>query len=290
MTVEEVRELLELNEKHQVKNTVQNAETILSNDPYLRGCVRYNEFTQRIDLAKDMHWERNGDGPSITDDDIFNLHLYFSRTYGFNSLNLIDEAVHIVSRRYAYHPIRDVLNSLVWDGKERIRNALHHFLGAEADDYSYGILLNFMLGAAARIFHPGEKYDLMLCLVGDQGAGKSSFFRFLAMNDDWFTDDMKDVEKGDVFEKLEGHWIVEMSEMLAVNNARSIEALKGFLSRTKEAYRTRYAKYSRDRPRQCVFGGTTNKMCFLPGDRTGNRRFMPIRCNISEPEVFILDM
>ena len=289
MTVKEVKDLLELNEKHQVKNTVLNAETILSYDPYLRGCVRYNEFSQRIDLAGGMHWVRNGDGPSITDEDLFNLHLYFSRTYGFNSLKLIDEAVHIVARRYSYHPVRDALNSLVWDGKERIRNALHHFLGAEASDYSYGILRNFMLGAVARVMNPGEKYDLMLCLVGNQGAGKSSFFRFLAMNDDWFTDDMREMEKGDVYEKLQGHWIVEMSEMLAVTNVKSEEALKSFLSRTRENYRTPYAKYSKDRPRQCVFGGTTNKVNFLPGDRTGNRRFMPIRCNITEPEVFILD-
>ena len=77
--------------------------------------------------------------------------------------------------------------------------------------------------------------------------------------------------------------------MLATNNAKSNEAIKSFLSRQKETYRTPYERYPKDRPRQCVFAGTTNKVSFLPGDRTGNRRFLPISCQESEAEVFILD-
>lgn len=124
---------------------------------------------------------------------------------------------------------------------------------------------------------------------GDQGAGKSTVFRLLAVEDEWFTDDLKDLESGKVFEKLQGHWIIELSEMLATNNARSNEAIKSFLSRQKEIYRTPYEHYPKDRPRQCVFAGTTNKNSFLPSDRTGNRRFLPIACRASEVEVFILD-
>ena len=120
-------------------------------------------------------------------------------------------------------------------------------------------------------------------------SGKSTFFRLLAVEDEWFTDDLKDLESGKVYEKLQGHWIIELSEMLATNNARSNEAIKSFLSRQKEIYRTPYERYPKDRPRQCVFAGTTNKISFLPSDRTGNRRFLPIACNESEAEVFILD-
>ena len=126
-------------------------------------------------------------------------------------------------------------------------------------------------------------------MVGDQGAGKSTFFRLLAVDDEWFTDDLKDLESGKVYEKLQGHWIIELSEMLATNNAKSNEAIKSFLSRQKEIYRTPYERYPKDRPRQCVFAGTTNKISFLPSDRTGNRRFLPIACQENEAEVFILD-
>ena len=289
MTTEEVDDLLERNDKGQVRNLITNAETILSYDPLLRGGICFNELTQRVDVVKQLGWNRGSSGPGLDDNDMNNIHLYCERTYGITSLKLIEEAVHIVANRNRFHPVRDFLNSLKWDGQPRIRYALHHFLGADTSDYTCEILKFFMLGAVSRVFMPGIKFDYIICVVGDQGAGKSTFFRLLAVDDDWFTDDLKDLESGKVYEKLQGHWIIELSEMLATNNARSNEAIKSFLSRQKEIYRTPYERYPKDRPRQCVFAGTTNKISFLPSDRTGNRRFLPIACQESEAEVFILD-
>ena len=288
-TVEEVEMCLQKTAKGQVRNCVTNAEMILSYDPLLRGGIRYNELTQRVDIVKQLGWNREKDGGTLTDNDLFNIHLYCERTYGVSNLNVIEEALHIVANRNAYHPVRDFLNSLEWDGKERVRYALHHFLGADTSDFTYELLKFFMLGAVSRAFRPGVKFDYILCLIGQQGAGKSSFFRLLAVNDEWFTDDLKDLESNKVYEKLQGHWIVELSEMLAANNAKSNEVIKSFLSRQNESYRTPYERYPKDRPRQCVFAGTTNKVSFLPHDRTGNRRFLPIECMENEAEVFILD-
>ena len=278
-----------MTEKGQVKSNITNAELILSYDPLLRNAIRFNELTQRVDIVKPLGWDRGYSGKALTDNDLYNIHLYCERAYGISSLKLIEEALHIVANRNSYHPVRDFLNSLEWDGQERIRFALRHFLGADASDYTYEILKFFMLGAVSRAFKPGIKFDYIICVVGDQGAGKSTFFRLLAVDDEWFTDDLKDLESGKVYEKLQGHWIIELSEMLATNNAKSNEAIKSFLSRQKEIYRTPYERYPKDRPRQCVFAGTTNKISFLPSDRTGNRRFLPIACQESEAEVFILD-
>ena len=113
-------------------------------------------------------------------------------------------------------------------------------------------------------------------ILGCPGAGKSTFFRFLAIKDDWFSDDLRKLDDDSVFEKLQGYWIIEMSEMIATANAKSIEEIKSFLSRQKENYRIRYDKFASDRLRQCVFGGTSNTMDFLPLDRSGNRRFLPV--------------
>ena len=176
----------------------------------------------------------------------------------------------------AYHPIQDVLNSLVWDGKPRIHSCLHHFLGADESDYVEEMLKHFLLGAICRVFHPGSKYEELLCLVGGQGAGKSTFFRFLAIQDEWFSDDLKKLDDDKVFAKLQGHWIIEMSEMLATSNAKSIEEIRSFISRQKETYRTPYETQPKDRLRQCVFGGSSNTLDFLPLDRAGNRRFLPV--------------
>ena len=185
--------------------------------------------------------------------------------------------------------IRDVLNSLMWDGMPRIRSCLHHFLGADESDYVEEMLKHFLLGAIRRVFHPGSKYEELLCLVGGQGAGKSTFFRFLAIQDEWFSDDLKKLDDDKVFAKLQGHWIIEMSEMLATSNAKSIEEIRSFISRQKETYRTPYETQPKDRLRQCVFGGSSNTLDFLPLDRAGNRRFLPVMIYPEKAEVHILE-
>lgn len=204
-----------------MRNLITNAETILSYDPLLREAIRFNELTQRVDIVKPLGWDRGSSGPGLEDNDMNNIHLYCEKTYGITSQKLIEEAVHIVANRNRFHPVRDFLNGLEWDGLPRVRYALHHFLGADTSDYTYEILKFFMLGAVSRAFRPGIKFDYIICVVGGQGAGKSTFFRLLAVDDEWFTDDLKDLESGKVYEKLQGHWIIELSEMLATNNAKS---------------------------------------------------------------------
>lgn len=124
--------------------------------------------------------------------------------------------------------------------------------------------------------------------MGGQGAGKSTFFRFLAIQDEWFSDDLKKMDDDKVYVKLQGHWIIEMSEMLATSNAKSIEEIRSFISRQKETYRTPYDTYPKDRLRQSVFGGSSNTLDFLPLDRAGNRRFLPIMVYPESAEVHIL--
>lgn len=124
-----------------------------------------------------------------------------------------------------------------------------------------------MPGAIRRVFHPGCKYEEILCLVGGQGIGKSTLIRFLAMADEWFSDDIRRLDDDKIFQRLVGHWIIEMSEMLATNNAKSVEESRSFFSRQKDTYRVPYESQPRDRQRQCVFAGTSNSMDFLPLDR-----------------------
>ena len=168
-------------------------------------------------------------------------------------------------------------------------HCLHRFLGADADDYTYEAMLLFLLGAISRAFRLGCKFEIMLCLVGGQGAGKSSFFRLLAVQDDWFSDDLKKLDDENVYSKMQGHWLIEMSEMIAAANAKSIEEIKSFLSRQKETYKVPYETHPADRKRQCVFCGTSNTLDFLPLDRTGNRRFVPVMVHPELAEIHILD-
>lgn len=195
-------------------------------------------------------------------------------------------------RAYAPKPEDETWHPLFVEAlqkKDHIPYVLHHFLGAEICAYGTEVMRLFLLGAIHRVFRPGCKFELMLCLVGGQGAGKSTFFRFLACKDEWFSDDLKKIDDDNVFRKMQGHWIIEMSEMIATANARSIEDIKSFLSRSKETYKVPYATEPEDRLRQCVFGGTSNALDFLPLDRSGNRRFLPIMVHPEQAEVHILE-
>lgn len=153
----------------------------------------------------------------------------------------------MVANSNGYHPVREYLNQLDWDGTPRVRFALHHFLGAEISDLNEELLRLFMLGAVTRIFQPGCKFDMMLCLTGGQGAGKSSFFRFLAGNDEWFSDDLRKLDDENIYRRMMGHWIIEMSEMIATGNAKNVEEIKSFLSRQKDTYKVPYDKFPADR-------------------------------------------
>ena len=186
-------------------------------------------MTEQIDIVKPLGWERTS--TTLTDMDMNYLLLYLEENYGLTSEKKVQSAIKIVANENRYHPVRDYLNNLQWDGTERIRYALHHFLGADTDEYTYEALKLFLMGAIRRVFRPGSKFEVMLCLVGGQGAGKSTFFRLLAGRDEWFSDDLKKLDDENVYRKLQGHWIIEMSEMITTANAKSIEEIKSFLSR-----------------------------------------------------------
>ena len=178
-TVSEVRDMLEVTQKGQTANTPGNYRTVFLHDPLLKGAFSNNLLTDQVDIVKPLGWYR--DGNRLTDVDIQYLVLYLEEHYGLTSEKRIEGAIKVAANEYRYHPIRDYLNSLSWDGTERVRFALHRFLGAEISDYNYEVLLLFMLGAITRVFKPGTKFEVMLCLVGGQGAGKSTFFRLLAV-------------------------------------------------------------------------------------------------------------
>lgn len=287
-SVEEVKALLESTEKGGIRNSIKNCLTVFQKDPLLSGAIACNLLTERTDIIKPIGHRRRA-GSAMTDTDMKYIRLYLEETYGLTSEKKIADAAALAADENSYHPIRDYLSSLTWDGTERIRFALRHFLGAAADDYTYESLKLFLLGAIHRTFQPGCKFEIMFCLVGGQGAGKSTFFRLLAVRDEWFPDDLRKLDDENVYRKLQGHWIIEMSEMIATANAKSIEEIKSFLSRQKEVYKIPYETHPADRPRQCVFGGTSNALDFLPLDRSGNRRFIPIMVYPEQAEVHILE-
>lgn len=188
------------------------------------------------------------------------------------SRDILHQAVDLRASECAFHPVRDYLEGLEWDGVERLPEWFTTYLGTEASPYTAEIGRMMLVGMVARVMRPGCKLDHMAVLEGEQGALKSSACRILGAP--WFSDNLPDVSAGkDVAQHLPGNWLIEIGELSAMSKADS-NHLKQFISRQVEKYRPSYGRREIEQPRQCVFVGTTNAKVYLK-DETGGRRFWP---------------
>ncbi len=264
---------------HTTKGVVQadifNLRLILMKDQKLAG-IRYNEFTQTIENAEPAPWE-NGDGIWKNSDDS-GLNMYLSLHYQDFKRQDIQDVLTQVSLGRRFHPVRDYLNELPeWDGKERAETIFIDYLDADDNAYVRGVTRKWLLGAIARIFRPGVKFDWCVTLTGDQGIGKSTIAGKLGgawFSDNLSFDDMRDEKTAG--EKLRGEWILEIGELKGLRKT-DVESVKSFLSRRVDKYRPAYAKRVEQYKRSCVFIGTGNNIDFLK-DPTGSRRFWPVHC------------
>lgn len=156
-SIEEIKAGLETTEKGGVRQSIRNCLTVFQRDPLLSGAIAYNILTDRKDIIKPIGFHR--ESTALNDTDMKYLLLYLEETYGLTNEKKIDNAIGIVANENKYHPIRDYLSALVWDGTERIRFCLRHFLGADADDYTYEALKLFLLGGRGGVLpsHFGQK-------------------------------------------------------------------------------------------------------------------------------------
>jgi putative DNA primase/helicase len=266
---------LQYSDKGGLQQTIHNAVIILRHDPKMKGCVALDEFTRRQMLKTSTPWKEVTHAAPWVDADDSALRHYLERRYGLTKRECISDAVEIVMRENGFHPIRDYIGGLKWDGVPRNDKLLIDFLGAEDNIYTREVARKWLAGAVARVFEPGIKFDTMLILTGPQGIGKSQFFSRLATRTNWFSDSVSKFDNSkEAMEQLAGKWVVEISE-LSVMKRNEVEHVKAFLSKQEDSYRPSYGRRIENYPRQCVFGGTTNRDDFLQ-DATGGRRFWPV--------------
>jgi predicted P-loop ATPase len=256
---------LAVNKSGEPLPTLENALIALRNDNTLKDRLSFDQM-RRAPMIN------NSPPQAIEDDDITDIQEYMQVT-GIKriSRDTTRQAVVAYCGDHPYHPVRQYLDGLEWDGVDR---SLRSYLGAADDAYNNKICSLFLISMVARIYQPGCKVDYMLVLEGPQGVLKSTACRVL-FSDEYFSDNLPDITTGkDVQVHLRGKWGIEIAELHAFNRAEST-LLKQFISRQHERYRPPYGHMEVLEPRQCVFIGSTNKDTYLK-DETGGRRFWPV--------------
>lgn len=238
----------------------------------LGATVSYDEFQDRL-LVLGLPEI----GPLLDDAAMTRLWLLTEERFGFRAAKeFFWDVVSDSARRNAFHPVREYLAHLKWDGTPRLDNWLTTYGGAEDTPYTRAVGALLLVAAVRRVREPGCKFDEMVVLESEQGRNKSSALAVLAVRDAWFTDDLPlNADSKIVIERLAGRWIVEAAEMKGMRKG-DVEHLKALLSRRQDRARPAYARLVQEVPRQCVIVGTTNSDRYLR-DGTGNRRFWPVR-------------
>lgn len=259
--------------------TIENYVQAILNTSEIINYIKFNEFTGK--------YERIHVDGSITnwsdDDDAWVLNT-IEKYYGIKDKTTYYDALLLCKSKISYHPIKNKIESIKWDGKPRVDRFLTDIMKCEDSDYSREVSRMIFYGGLTRIYEPGCKFDYMTILVGEQGTCKSTIVDWLNIGCN-SNKEIMTIEGRDGAEILRYGWICEFSELLAMIKSRQVEPMKAYVSRQRDTYRSAFARNWTDSPRHCIFIGTTNSFNFLI-DMSGNRRFLPIEVKTKRGELY----
>lgn len=282
--------LLTRNDRGTPHNTLANLLVILTHDPEVSRMFGYDDFTSQPLLMRPPPALEAGDKPMPGPyprpwggEDVSMVQAYIQRVHHMKAPRLDVEAAMVTSAAHnRFHPVRDWLATLKYDGKSRLDTWLHCAFGCVNNEYHAAIGAKFLIAAVRRVRQPGCKFDHMPVLEGPQGIGKSTACRVL-FGAKWFSDAMpEELASKDAAMALLGIWVLEFAEIQHLIR-NEVETIKAFLSRSTDRYRPPYGKAYIERPRQGVLIGTTNATDYLR-DTSGNRRVWPIRCEFADAD------
>lgn len=300
---------LAMTEEGEIKACLHNVELIVSNDARLFGRLGVNLLLQAKvfvqEPARLRKKARDGkpvrqltgpiwsldepghaiDGKRWTDDHESALRSIVEAPAGQGGYSLkvsdrdLRAAVANVANQHVFHPIRDRLRSIAWDGRPRAETLFIDYLGCPDDPYHREAARLTLLGAVTRAFNPGHKFDFVPILEGGQGVKKSTFVRVLGLH--WAAELAVDFHDNNrVIEAMQDAWVMEIPELQGFSKADTT-LLKAVISRTHDKGRLAWERNVREFPRQCIFVGTTNDEDYLR-DTTGGRRYWPIVVRVAQ--------
>lgn len=272
---------LQCDEKGRPLKNFYNAKRLLQFHPHFAGHVWYDEF---LDIIKT---DLSGEVESWRDENTLQcLEWIQGNLPGLELLpeSIVQRAVIAAAFDQRRNEAQDWLNSLTWDGTERLDYWLVDHCEADDNTYTRAVGRKWLCSAVARMLQPGVKADQMLVLEGEQGLGKSRLLAALCPKESWFSDSIKSMTGKEAAEDLQGVWIVELPEMHTYRRS-DVDGVKAFITRQVDRYRPAYGRHVIERPRSCIFAGTINPdgAGYLR-DTTGNRRFWPVLVRKADAE------
>lgn len=242
-------------------NSKRNTEAFLQG---LGITARWDSFTGVVRL----------NGERLTQEILIDLHAFAFDHDWKPSRNTLREFIEGIARQASYNPAQDYFNSLSgkWDGTYRLATMFQRLMGAPDSPSVREIGQLLLYAVVRRAFNPGFKFDMMPLIQGVQELGKSSLFRLLCPNEEWFLNSVRlDLEEKRLYTQIQGKLFVEFGE-LAGKKSAEIEKIKAFVTQQKDEYIKNHATEVTENKRVAVFVGTTNEHRVLR-DLTGNRRF-----------------
>jgi predicted P-loop ATPase len=263
-----------------IKPLLANAITFLRHLPDLGDMLSWDEFAIRVMALKGTPWNPKPREWSEVDD--VKLAELLQHAQCCVNKNPAADAVAAVARERSFHPVREYLAGITWDGTPRIDTWLRDYIGVSDSIYSRAVGSRWLISAVARVMEPGCQVDHCLILQGPQGRRKSTALRVLG--GDWFTDQVGDLDQKDSAQQIHGVWIVEFGELEQILGVRADTAkTKAFITRRVDRFRPPYERRPADFLRQCIFAGSVNLETFFR-DETGARRFWTVRCGLIDVE------
>lgn len=266
---------LEMDAKSKYTSTAVNLNLIFKKDVRLKNLFRKNVFEMKDYVFQGIPWRRVNKPEPMRNIDFSGVRNYIETIYGITGNTKIEDSLALEIEKKSFHPVKEYLSKLQWDGKARVDELMIDYFGAEDTPYTREAIRKTLVGAVARVFRPGVKFELILTLIGKQGTGKSTFFETLGK--DWFSNSFTTIHGKESFEQLQGCWIVEVAELAGLKKADA-ESIKQYFSKMEDYFRPAYGRTPETFKRQNIFVATSNTFDIIK-DSTGGRRFNPIVVN-----------
>jgi hypothetical protein len=277
---EEWRAQLILDSEGEYVRGAANVMRLLTHHPDWAGRIGYDEFQQEPTALQRLpiFLDEEPDVRGLRDSDATRIAAWVAETLGYEpGADAVFRGIAAAAEEMRFHPVRDWLASLEWDGSKRLDEWLPKYFAAPNTEYVRAVGSRWLIGAVARVMQPGCKIDEVLVFEGEQGSLKSTGIRTL-FGAPWYSDSHIELGDKDRYQGLRGVWCIEVAELDSFKG-RDATRIKAYLSSQSDWFRPSYGRKHVLVQRQTVFCGSTNETAYLT-DPTGNRRFWPIKCGV----------